>query len=103
MLRRAMRWLPPIAVPAVLLFAFGCSQDAGEVCQVNRDCAGGLVCSRGQGASRGTCITPGSEDAGPGGAGGTGGLFGTGGTAPSDEDAGGAPTNDAGASDADGG
>lgn len=99
MLRRAMRRVTTSVLFVVAAFALAaCTQDSGESCQVDRDCGDGLVCDRGLSAERGTCIDPDDIDAGPGGSGGAGGAGGAGGT-----DASGMSTDDAGASDADGG
>lgn len=95
MLPTAMRRLVCLGLWSVLAWAaVGCSQDAGEVCQVDRDCADGLECIRATGSSRGTCLGPDDIDAGAlggaGGAGGLGGLGGAGGStdaATSDDDA----------------
>lgn len=38
-----------------LLFATGCSRSAGERCQVNSDCASGLVCSIENSTGNGIC------------------------------------------------
>lgn len=39
------------------LLAFGCSQDEGESCQTNRDCADGLICAQFDGPHS-TCMKP---------------------------------------------
>ena len=43
------------------LFAPACTQDEDEACQVNKDCADGLVCSIGRSDLRGTCVPPGED------------------------------------------
>lgn len=50
------------------LFAPACTQDEDEACQVDTDCASGLVCSIGRRDLRGTCVPSGEimEDSGPG-------------------------------------
>lgn len=105
MLRRAMCRLPLTLVLAAVFpcAVAACSQDAGEACQVDRDCASGLICNRALGSSRGQCVAPGGGTGGTGGSGGAGGRAGSGGAGGLDQDAGGMSSDDAGASDADGG
>jgi len=43
------------------LFAPACTQDEDEACQVDKDCADGLVCSITDTALRGTCVPPGED------------------------------------------
>lgn len=43
------------------LFAPACTQDEDEACQVNNDCADGLVCSIAGSSLRGTCVPIGEE------------------------------------------
>ena len=54
------------AILAALLLGplAGCSQDEGEPCQLDRDCADGLICDIGRGSSRGTCQDPADPGAG---------------------------------------
>jgi hypothetical protein len=44
---------------ALLTALAGCSQNSGETCQVDGDCASGLKCdARASGNERGTCFDP---------------------------------------------
>lgn len=49
------------------LFAPACTQDEDEACQVDKDCADGLICSIARNDLRGTCVPSGQEppDSGP--------------------------------------
>jgi hypothetical protein len=50
------RFAAPAFLFALLTMAPGCGQGQGEVCQINTDCAGGLVCICGSGnGARGLC------------------------------------------------
>jgi hypothetical protein len=41
-----------------LCLVVGCSQDAGQECQLDSDCSGDLVCDRAKSAERGVCRDP---------------------------------------------
>ena len=89
---------------ALLLLAgsAGCSQDKGEPCQVDRDCADGLECVIARGSQRGTCEDPAEvgDDDGNGGSGDGGGPLPSELDAAADTDAA-MPGGDAAASDPD--
>jgi len=80
---------------ALLVLASACSQDEGEPCQVDRDCADGLECRGASNNERGQCVSKDeAQDTGDAGI-------------PPEPDAATKPPpaadNDAGADDSDGG
>jgi hypothetical protein len=50
-----------------------CTQDEDEACQVDTDCADGLICDIAGSSQRGTCLPPDQANMEEGGGGGTGG------------------------------
>ncbi len=52
-----LRRLVLVTASLFLATAAGCKQGEGERCQVNNDCADGLVCSA---SAPSTCVTPGA-------------------------------------------
>jgi hypothetical protein len=66
--RVRMTWVVGVWL-AVASSLVACMQDEGQTCQVNQDCASGLVCLRCPGSARGAChvqtdVACGSNDAG---------------------------------------